>query len=183
MYRKYYPVRSWGAQPRISGFPSTAVLIFSIFYQQVFFMFWWLPSMPHYFYKKLENVSCEYDRLNGWNSTLQAAWYMRHVRKIWFLWTRPTIWFEKNRKAPQLWGRFFLSEVIFASSSCVCGIYMDRSRVLEVCCCGSGCLFFIVAYCCCRCLRCMVYGRSGTTGIIRCARAVWPPALHCKWEL
>ena len=32
------------------------------------------------FYKKLKNVSCEYDRLNGWNSTLQAAWYIRHVR-------------------------------------------------------------------------------------------------------
>ena len=34
MRRKYYPVPSYGAQPRISGFPSTAViLIFSIFYQ------------------------------------------------------------------------------------------------------------------------------------------------------
>ena len=37
-------------------------------------------------------VSCEYDHLNGWNSTLQAAWYIRHVRIIWFLWTKPTIW-------------------------------------------------------------------------------------------
>ena len=44
------------------------------------------------FHKKLKNVSCEYDRLNGWNSTLQAAWYIRHVRIIWFLWTKPTIW-------------------------------------------------------------------------------------------
>ena len=31
-------------------------------------------------YKKLKNVSCEYDRLNSWNSTLQVAWYIRHVR-------------------------------------------------------------------------------------------------------
>ena len=30
--------------------------------------------------------------LNGWNSTLQAAWYIRHVRIIWFLLTKPTIW-------------------------------------------------------------------------------------------
>ena len=30
--------------------------------------------------------------LNGWNSTLQAAWYIRHVRIVWFLWTKPTIW-------------------------------------------------------------------------------------------
>ena len=44
------------------------------------------------FYKKLKNVSCEYNRLNGWNSTLQAAWYIRRVRIIWFLWTKPTIW-------------------------------------------------------------------------------------------
>ena len=44
-----------------------------------------------FFYKKLKNVSCEYDRLNDWNSTLQAAWYIRHVRIIWFLWTKRTI--------------------------------------------------------------------------------------------
>ena len=43
-------------------------------------------------YKKLKNVRCEYNRLNGWNSTLQAAWYIRRVRIIWFLWTKPTIW-------------------------------------------------------------------------------------------
>ena len=30
--------------------------------------------------------------VNGWNSTLQAAWYIRRVRIIWFLWTKPTIW-------------------------------------------------------------------------------------------
>ena len=30
--------------------------------------------------------------LKGWNSTLQAAWYIKHVRTIWFLWTKPTIW-------------------------------------------------------------------------------------------
>ena len=47
------------------------------------------------FYKKLKNVSCEYNRLNGWNSTLQAAWY-RRVRIIWFLWTKPTIWLLIN---------------------------------------------------------------------------------------
>ena len=39
---------------------------------------------PQRFCKKLKNVSCEYDRLNGWNSTLQAAWYIRHVRIICF---------------------------------------------------------------------------------------------------
>ena len=31
----------------------------------------------------MKNVSCEYNRLNGWNSTLQAAWYIRHVRIFW----------------------------------------------------------------------------------------------------
>ena len=40
----------------------------------------------------MKNVSCEYDWLNGWNSTLQATWYIRHVRIIWFLRTKPTIW-------------------------------------------------------------------------------------------
>ena len=30
--------------------------------------------------------------MNGWNSTLQAAWYIRCVRIIWFLWTKPTMW-------------------------------------------------------------------------------------------
>ena len=48
--------------------------------------------VPGTFYKKLKNFSCEYNRLNGWNSTLQAAWYIRRVRIIWFLWTKHTIW-------------------------------------------------------------------------------------------
>ena len=30
-----------------------------------------------WFSTKLKNVSCEYDRLNGWNSTLQAAWFYK----------------------------------------------------------------------------------------------------------
>ena len=29
---------------------------------------------------------------NGWNSTLQAPWYIRHVRIMCFLWTKPTMW-------------------------------------------------------------------------------------------
>ena len=36
-------------------------------------------------YKKLKNVRCKYDRVNGWNSTLQAAWSIRHVRITWFV--------------------------------------------------------------------------------------------------
>ena len=28
----------------------------------------------------MKNVSCEYNRLNDWNLTLQAAWYIKHVR-------------------------------------------------------------------------------------------------------
>ena len=57
---------------------------------------WLHKTMPvilcKLFYKKLKNVSCEYDRVNGWNSTLLAAWYIRYVRIIWFLWTKHTIW-------------------------------------------------------------------------------------------
>ena len=49
-------------------------------------------SKKDVFIKKLKNVSCEYDRVNSWNSTLQAAWYIRHVRIIWFMWTKRTIW-------------------------------------------------------------------------------------------
>ena len=33
--------------------------------------------------EKMKNVSCEYDRLNCWNSTLQAAWYIRQVCWTW----------------------------------------------------------------------------------------------------
>ena len=52
----------------------------------------WNPGGDASFNKKLKNVSCEYDRVNGWNSTLQAAWYIRYARIIWFLWTKRTIW-------------------------------------------------------------------------------------------
>ena len=44
------------------------------------------------FFKSWKNFSCEYDRLNGWNSTLQAVWYITHVGIVWFSWTKPTIW-------------------------------------------------------------------------------------------
>ena len=52
----------------------------------------WFRYIGDRSYKKLKNVSCEYDRVNGWNSTLQAAWYIRHVCIIWFLWTKRTVW-------------------------------------------------------------------------------------------
>ena len=42
--------------------------------------------------KKQINVSCEYDRLNGWNSTLQAAWYIRHVRWACLFYASFLIW-------------------------------------------------------------------------------------------
>ena len=51
-----------------------------------------LTADVFHFFEKLKNVSYEYNRLNGWNSTLQAAWYIRHVRIIWLLWIKPTIW-------------------------------------------------------------------------------------------
>ena len=55
--------------------------------------FFSLPDCSVYtFYKKLKNVSCKYNRLNGWNFILQAAWYIRRVRIICFLWTKPTTW-------------------------------------------------------------------------------------------
>ena len=54
-----------------------------------------------YFSSKLKNVSCECNRLNGWNSALQAAWYIRHARwaclfyisfLIWCVRAKPKIW-------------------------------------------------------------------------------------------
>ena len=41
-----------------------------------FFFFVFFLTFSKYsgvFYKKLKNVSCEYDHVNGWNSTLQAG--------------------------------------------------------------------------------------------------------------
>ena len=51
--------------------------------------------------KKMKNVSCEYDRLNVRNSTLQAAWYIRHVRYCFYIKTdykkpNPTKFSAKN---------------------------------------------------------------------------------------
>ena len=43
-------------------------------------------------YKKFKNVSCEYNRLDGWNPTMQAAWYINRGRIIWFLWFKHPIW-------------------------------------------------------------------------------------------
>ena len=83
-----------------------------------------LPYDTSVFYKKLKNVSCEYDRLNGWNSTLQAAWYTRHVRIIWFLWTKPTLWFIN----PQFYTKYL-------------HLHIDID-MMDDCCCWVGHLFF-----------------------------------------
>ena len=47
----------------------------------------------------MTNVSCEYDWLNSWNSTLQAAWYIRHIR-----WTC-LFYISFNIEKRQLWVR------------------------------------------------------------------------------
>ena len=55
------------------------------FHFSSFLFFSSLPSLLRYrFYKKLKNVSCEYYHVNGWNSTLQAAWYIRYLHKLSF---------------------------------------------------------------------------------------------------
>ena len=46
-----------------------------------------------YLKKNWKNVSCEYNRLNGWNSTLQAAWYMQHQQSLSF----------ENARLPGVW--------------------------------------------------------------------------------
>ena len=74
---------------------------------------------PWKYFFKLKNVSCEYDCLNGWNSTLQAAWYIRHVRVV-FLWTinKPTIWlltliFTKNRSLPRILCFILMKDMLY----------------------------------------------------------------------
>ena len=37
-----------------------------------------VPRQP----QKLQNVSCTYDRMNGWNSTLRPAWYTWYLVKV-----------------------------------------------------------------------------------------------------
>ena len=60
----------------------------SFFHSRAFFLYAWIDCSQltffNFFYKKLKNVSCEYDRVNGWNSTLQAAWYIRYLHKLSF---------------------------------------------------------------------------------------------------
>ena len=75
--------------------PSSTPSVFALPYVFVCLVAHVLVRVLCYYFvprKKLKNVSCEYHSLNGCNSTLQAAWYIRHVRTIWFLWTKHTIW-------------------------------------------------------------------------------------------
>ena len=81
------------------------------------------------FYDIWKNVSCEYDRLNCWNSTLQAAWYIKHVRRtclfyisfiIWCLWTKPTMWL------------LILSFTYFTEGRRACSIFYPRERYRSV---------------------------------------------------
>ena len=77
-------------------------------------------------YMNLKNVSCDYDRLNGWNSTLQTEWYIRHV--CWscifyisfmtrFLWTELTMWLIILRSTQfriKKWRRSFAQNILIA---------------------------------------------------------------------
>ena len=88
----------------ISQYSSTHIFILrSIIFYFLPGIFYFLMVVKHstLFCKKLKKVICEYNRLNGWNSTLQAAWFIRHVPWawlfyisfiVWSLWTKPTIW-------------------------------------------------------------------------------------------
>ena len=60
-------------------FPCTDHMCFSCQPLDLFVPVTWSTKFLS-FYKKLKNLSFEYDWLNGWNSTLKAAWYIRHVR-------------------------------------------------------------------------------------------------------
>ena len=92
----------------------------------------WRSCFSLYFFHVflLKNVNCEYDRLNDWNSTLEAAWYIRHVRWaslfytsyiIRCLWNQPTYdkvvlkkyrrWKNSNRT---------ISGKTFSSANCSC---------------------------------------------------------------
>ena len=75
-----------------------------------------------FFFLKLKNVSCEYDRLNGWNSTLQAAWYTRHVRIIWFLWTKPTIWLLILSFTQNSWKTSAVSTTVWMVETQLCNL-------------------------------------------------------------
>ena len=68
---------------------------FQVIFQKIFALF--VPDLTCFFIRKLKNVICEYDRLNGWSSTLQAAWYIRHVRWTCFIYIALKIcYFCKN---------------------------------------------------------------------------------------
>ena len=52
----------------------------------------YLPICPRLHFIKSWKRQLRVRPLSGWNSTLQGAWYIRHVRIIWFFWIKPTIW-------------------------------------------------------------------------------------------
>ena len=76
----------------LSIYLSFASLLFLLFLP-ICFLFFCL------FHRKMKNVICAYDRLNGWNSTFQAVYpYIRHAPWacsfyilviIWCFWTKP----------------------------------------------------------------------------------------------
>ena len=96
MQRERSKITSWGQWEHQKKTISGAPLLRNCLYQSLYYILYQLSFSTNRSKNTLyKNVSCEYDRVNGWNSTLQAAWYIRRVRiisTIWFLWTKPTIW-------------------------------------------------------------------------------------------
>ena len=78
----FYELISYRSYSQLTFTIQTVVLTADVFQLKKYIFFWgsWKTSAV--------STTC----LNGWNSTLQAAWHIRHVRIIRFLWTKPTIW-------------------------------------------------------------------------------------------
>ena len=65
-------------------------LPFKRWYSQL--TFFYLKNSPYIFWGSWKTSAVSTTCLNGRNPILQAASYIRHVRIIWFLWTKHTRW-------------------------------------------------------------------------------------------
>ena len=67
--------------------------------------------------KKMKNVSCEYDWLNGWNSTLQATWYIGHVRWACLFYNNtPEYWKTSAVSTTDRWLKLNFASCLFYNS-------------------------------------------------------------------
>jgi len=111
------PIESYHTTLRPSWLLLLLLIVDQLVYRAVLLLRHIYHPAHAFYFKKMKNVSCEYDWLNGWNSTLQATWYIGHVRwECLFYNNTPEYWKTSAVSTTDRWLKLNFASCLFYNS-------------------------------------------------------------------